>query len=449
MLDGGLQFTLLTDSIVLRAILASVVAVVLARSLLRTGLQSAGVRAAAAVVPSLALVMAVLVAGRASSVPSFLSEAGSAEGVIFSDISMSWFRPVAVGALLSAWFVVSVTRIGLRLWRVHRHSASVLADAVGAPSRLRQEIADLAVASRVPAPRSWISPACSGGAAVIGVRSPQLVIDAQLLESLDIDELRGVLAHELAHVRRRDNLVALALGIVRDIMFFVPLGGRWALRQLHSERELAADEAAVALTNRPAALASGLMKVIDQASASCPAAAFVAEGTLVRRVEALVDNASRPSRLRVASETGALLTAVIGAVTIAAVLPPAMSDIGPKGVMFQYLGSADAQIERPVFREPVAFDVYRSTSLGPLAAETPVRADGLDDLATEAACFRVDVVCAPVAPSSSLRWQPTPSVVVAPLDLINEPRFRARALVGDGNRGFSVYVLTNLGDRIR
>ena len=99
-----------------------------------------------------------------------------------------------------------------------------------------------------------VLPTCPGGALVVGTRQPVVLIGQDLLDRLDDAELEGVLAHELAHVRRRDNLVSAALGAARDLTFFVP-GGGWAVRQLHRERELAADQVAVAATGRPGALA--------------------------------------------------------------------------------------------------------------------------------------------------------------------------------------------------
>jgi Zn-dependent protease with chaperone function len=109
----------------------------------------------------------------------------------------------------------------------------------------------LATALGIAVPRLAVVASCPGGAYVAGARRPVIVLGRDLLDQLDDAELEGVLAHELAHVKRRDNLVAIGLGALRDLVFFVP-GGGWAVRQLHRERELAADQVAVGVTDRPA-----------------------------------------------------------------------------------------------------------------------------------------------------------------------------------------------------
>jgi beta-lactamase regulating signal transducer with metallopeptidase domain/HEAT repeat protein/protein involved in polysaccharide export with SLBB domain len=56
---------------------------------------------------------------------------------------------------------------------------------------------------------------------------------------------RGTLLHELAHLARRDDWLALLLGLARTAFFFHPLV-HWLLARLECERELICDERAVA-----------------------------------------------------------------------------------------------------------------------------------------------------------------------------------------------------------
>jgi beta-lactamase regulating signal transducer with metallopeptidase domain len=80
--------------------------------------------------------------------------------------------------------------------------------------------------------------------AVQGWWRPTLLIPADLSERFSVAQIRGMLLHEMAHVRRRDVLWTwLALGLCA-LHWFNPLA--WlALRRFHAARELACDAAAL------------------------------------------------------------------------------------------------------------------------------------------------------------------------------------------------------------
>ena len=70
----------------------------------------------------------------------------------------------------------------------------------------------------------------------------------------------AILAHELAHARRRDQVVNLAQRLAEVALFFHP-AVHWLSRSLRRERELCADALAVRLTGDPLALAESLQSV--------------------------------------------------------------------------------------------------------------------------------------------------------------------------------------------
>jgi heat shock protein HtpX len=111
-----------------------------------------------------------------------------------------------------------------------------------------------------------------------------------LLRSLDEEELEGVMAHELAHVKNRDVMVMTIASFLSTLAFMIVRwgwlfgGGRnrqggggvvvailvslvvWVVsfllvRALSRYREYAADRGAAAITGRPSALASALLKI--------------------------------------------------------------------------------------------------------------------------------------------------------------------------------------------
>lgn len=145
----------------------------------------------------------------------------------------------------------------------------------------------------VPAPTVRIAETPVPHASVSGLtrRSATLIVSTGLLDRLSDEELRAVVAHELAHVSNRDaavvSLVALPAVFGRSILnglngdedepslptnsdgftmlvFLVGgllwLAGRSLLAVFARQRELAADRAAVELTGNPTAFATALRK---------------------------------------------------------------------------------------------------------------------------------------------------------------------------------------------
>lgn len=101
-----------------------------------------------------------------------------------------------------------------------------------------------------------------GGAHVcaLGWRRPTIVLSQELLTTLGAEELEGILAHELAHLRQRDYLLNWLGLLARSALFYLPpssLG--W--RVLSEVRERRADRLAVRYTGNPLALAAALIKV--------------------------------------------------------------------------------------------------------------------------------------------------------------------------------------------
>src|SRR5918994_6914093 len=100
--------------------------------------------------------------------------------------------------------------------------------------RLYEIVEDLARRHDMPTPRLYVSPEPQPNAFATG-RGPKhavVAVTKGILEVLDDDELRGVLAHEMSHVRNRDILigsiaaaVALAITFIARIALFSAIFG--------------------------------------------------------------------------------------------------------------------------------------------------------------------------------------------------------------------------------
>lgn len=367
----GLLLTLPVESVAVRAVLASALSVLLVRLLLRTGVRSVGARVATALAPATALVVVLLLSSRDGlQLPllMFPADAVDALAVPVTDGYLH-FAPIAAPLLIGAWTAIAGLRIARRgLVHLRAHRTLRAAREASVPAPLTALAVQVAGTLKLPTPALAVVPTCPGGAYVIGVRRPVIVVGRDLATLLDPEELEGVLAHELAHVKRRDNLVATVLGVLRDLAFFVP-GGGWAVAQLHRERERAADQLAVRATGRPGALASGLLWTIQAVPArghTHQCAAFAPSDALVQRVRDLVDDRPAVSRLRRGSELVAVSGVTLAAVTLAVVVPAAVAGAERErdAVAVVWSAPAPSTVEPAApAHEPRAFDVYRRTRL--------------------------------------------------------------------------------------
>jgi uncharacterized protein (TIGR03435 family) len=94
---------------------------------------------------------------------------------------------------------------------------------------------------------------------IFGILRPLMLWPDRLSERLENEHIEGILAHELVHVRRHDNLTAAIHMLVEVVFWFHPMVW-WIESRMLQERERACDEAVVQLAGRPEVYAEGLLK---------------------------------------------------------------------------------------------------------------------------------------------------------------------------------------------
>jgi bla regulator protein blaR1 len=97
---------------------------------------------------------------------------------------------------------------------------------------------------------------------VFGIARPVLVWPEGISQHLVDAHLEAVLAHEVWHVRRRDNLFAALHMLVEAVFWFYPLVW-WLGARLIDERERACDEEVVALGNDRQVYAESILRVCE------------------------------------------------------------------------------------------------------------------------------------------------------------------------------------------
>src|SRR5215470_6558255 len=229
-------------------------------------------------------VKTALLLGALSALLLLIGEAlGGAQGMVIG------FLIAVVTNFGSYWFS---DKIVLSMYR---------ATEVGPDHRLTQIVTRLAAKAGLPQPRCYIIPDPSPNAFATGRNPEHAAVAATegILQILNDDELEGVLAHELAHVKHRDILtssiaatIAAAIMMVsRFAMFFgggrdsdnrggnpiaalatiilAPIAAMLIQMWISRTREFDADAGGAAIAGTPLGLASALQK-IESASRAVP-----------------------------------------------------------------------------------------------------------------------------------------------------------------------------------
>ena len=203
----------------------------------------------------------------------------------------------------------------MRRWRLARQLKTDSAEAAGRAleifARLKQE---LGFSSRIP----LIVSAKIAEPGLLGILRPKIVLPLGLIERLNNEELSAVLAHELIHIKQRDNLLSTIQMIVCCLLWFHPL--IWLIdRKLLSERELMCDEKVLRFGGTAESYAAGLWKVV-QHGLGWPVAGVsrVTGSNLNRRIKLMLNTKhqiqrSTVSRLATGAICGGLfITAIVG-----------------------------------------------------------------------------------------------------------------------------------------
>ncbi|HEV8612488.1 MAG TPA: M56 and DUF3738 domain-containing protein, partial [Gemmatimonadales bacterium] len=161
---------------------------------------------------------------------------------------------------------------------------------------------------------------------VFGVFRPVLLLPEGIADRLTPAQLKAILAHELCHVRRRDNLAAVMHMVVEAVFWFHPLVW-WIGARLVEERERACDEEVLRLGSQPEVYAAGILNVCKfYLESPLPCAAGVTGSDLEKRIEAIMTHRIlprlTPARKIVLASAG--IAAVAGPICIGIVKAPSV-----------------------------------------------------------------------------------------------------------------------------
>ena len=217
-----------------------------------------------------------------------------------------WLTEVAIGItiLARAFYVHSIFRRQLMPIEDSRYS------------ELLAQLGQRFNISRTP---SLALSAATQSPCLMGLLKPVIVIPENLAEQFDDEKIKMIIAHELAHHKRRDLWWCWLPTISRIVFFFNPLV--WvALKKWNIAKEMACDELVLNVTNfSPATYAEVLVNIASKAirsrlMASPASISMIQSSSLKRRLLAMshITNPGRFSTRSISLFLLILLTAMVG-----------------------------------------------------------------------------------------------------------------------------------------
>ncbi|MGI4789505.1 MAG: M56 family metallopeptidase, partial [Janthinobacterium lividum] len=144
------------------------------------------------------------------------------------------------------------------------------------------------------APRVLVGPGVDTPC-VVGWLHPTILLPLHLSRTLTEDEIRLTLAHEMAHLKRRDLPLALLPTVVRTLFFFHPLVW-WAAAEWSAAREEACDSLALSATRLSRADYGHLLLKMAGPTAAAPALGLSPGYRTLRRRLLGLTRPSKPPR---------------------------------------------------------------------------------------------------------------------------------------------------------
>ena len=141
---------------------------------------------------------------------------------------------------------------------------------------------------------------------IFGVFRPRLIWPRRLSERLEDEHMEAIVAHELVHVRRRDNLTAMLHMAVEAMFWFHPMVW-WIGKRRVEERELGCDEEVVTRSGEARVYAEAILNVCKlYVESPLECVSGITGADLKKRIEEIMSGriAVRLSRLMTGPSSG-------------------------------------------------------------------------------------------------------------------------------------------------
>jgi uncharacterized protein (TIGR03435 family) len=167
---------------------------------------------------------------------------------------------------------------------------------------------------------------------VIGWLRPCILLPISAITNLDESQLRAILVHELAHIRRHDYLINLLQNAIETLLFYHPAVW-WISRQIRQEREHCCDDLAVEVCGDVILYATALTQLEHLRGHNSEPALAATGGDLLARIRRLIGKRTNTQPDRTAASIIAFLTVVFTAVAFIGAAP--QLGIGQSAIKFE------------------------------------------------------------------------------------------------------------------
>jgi len=175
---------------------------------------------------------------------------------------------------------------------------------------------------------------------VIGWVRPVILLPISSVTGLTPEQLRMVIAHELAHVARHDYLVNLFQVGVESLMFYHP-GVWWLSERIRTEREYCCDDLAVASSGSVAHYAHALAALEESRDAARTLAVAATGGSLLDRIARM----GAGGEVRACGTSHPMQAVVMAVVLIVVAVVCGLSSSTPAVPEFQHLTERPAELQ--------------------------------------------------------------------------------------------------------
>lgn len=147
---------------------------------------------------------------------------------------------------------------------------------------------------------------------VIGHLRPLILIPAGLVFSIPPDQIEAILAHELAHIRRKDFLINTLKSVIEAVFFYHPFVW-WLSSVFDQERENCCDDITITASIRPLSLSKALVNAEEfrMASPGLVMAFYQKKYKLLKRIKRMNTKMNQAQRISARSIALLIILAVM------------------------------------------------------------------------------------------------------------------------------------------